>query len=210
MRTVNPQRHAERRAHILEAAAALFAERGFDRTTTAAICKEARIGSGTLFHYFPDKGAIFHALFADDLERTRANVTTLDESDPLAALVSLIEHRIAEAGNPLVPGLLIAAIIRATQDEQFATLIDDDETYLRETIARLLRAAATTGYVDTALDPELTARWLCGLIDALYFQAANADFDPPSDSAMFRLIVHRLIQPQQPCETTGSHSCEQQ
>jgi AcrR family transcriptional regulator len=210
MRTVNPQRHAERRAHILEVAAALFAERGFDRTTTAAICTEARIGSGTLFHYFPDKGAIFHALFADDLERTRATVATLDESDPLAALVSLIEHRIAEAGNPLVPGLIVAAIIRASQDEQFATLIGDDETYLRETIARLLRVAAIAGDVDRALDPELTARWLCGLIDTLYFQAANDDFDPLSDTAMLRLIVKRLIQPQHPSRTTGSRSREQE
>src|SRR5215468_2214661 len=110
MRTVDPERHARRRTHILEAAAVLFAERGYDGTTTAAICERARIGSGTLFHYFPGKAAIFRALFADDLAKTRAVVDELDESDPLTALLALIEHHIADAGSPLVPGLLVAAI----------------------------------------------------------------------------------------------------
>ena len=194
MRTVNPERHARRRANILEAAAALFAERGFDRTTTAAICARAGIGSGTLFHYFPDKAAIFRALFADDLLRTRALVDGLDETDPLAAIFALIEHRTADAGSPLVPGLLVAAIVRATQDEEFAALIGEDETFLREAIARLLRSAIAKRQVDPSLDPDLTARWLCRLIDALYFQAADPEFEAVRDTEMAVLIISRALQ----------------
>lgn len=195
-RTVNPEKHARRRADILEAAAVVFAERGFDGTTTAAICASAGIGSGTLFHYFPDKAAIFRALFTDDLDRTRAFVDGLDAGDPLAAVYALIEHRSADAGSPLVPGLLVAAILRASQDDEFAALIDEDEACLRQTFARLLRSAIAKRQVDPRLDPVRTARWICGLIDALYFQAADAAFDAARDTDMMLLIVRRTLHAQ--------------
>ena len=194
MRTVNPERHARRRASILEAAAGLFAERGFDRTTTAAICATAGIGSGTLFHYFPDKAAIFRALFAEDLHATRTLVDELDESDPLAAIFTLVEHRTADAASPLVPGLVVAAIVRASQDPEFAALIEDDETLLRETFARLLRSAQGLRQVDLGLDVDRTARWLCGLVDALYFQAGGTSFDAVRDREMLLLIIRRTLQ----------------
>jgi AcrR family transcriptional regulator len=193
MRTVDPERHARRRAQILEAAAVLFAERGYDGTTTAAICELAGIGSGTLFHYFPDKSAIFRDLFADDLAKTRAVVEELDESDPLSALLTLIEHRIADAGSPLVPGLLVAAIIRATRDEQFAVLIGDDEAFLRKTMTRLLRSAIANGSVDANLDADLTARWLAALVDTLYFRAGDPAFNAARDTEMFFLVVRRTL-----------------
>lgn len=49
--------------------------------------------------------------------------------------------------------------------------------------------------VDPGLDPVRTARWLCGLIDALYFQAADPAFDPVRDTEMMLLIVSRALQP---------------
>jgi AcrR family transcriptional regulator len=194
MRTVNPERHARRRGSILEAAAALFAEHGFDRTTTAAICASAGIGSGTLFHYFPDKAAIFRALFADDLLETRTLVDGLDETDSLAAIFTLVEHRTADAGSPLVPGLVVAAIVRASQDPEFAALIEEDEMLLRKTFARLLRSAQAQRQVDAGLDVHRTARWLCGLVDALYFQADGTAFDAARDREMLRLIIRRMLQ----------------
>jgi AcrR family transcriptional regulator len=194
MRTVNPERHALRRKSILETAAALFAERGFDRTTTAAICADAGIGSGTLFHYFPDKAAIFRALFADDFLETRRLVDGLDEADPLAAIFTLVEHLTADAESPLVPGLLLAAIVRASQDAEFASLIEEDETLLQETFARLLRSAQALGQVDAGLDVQRVAQWLRGLVDALYFQAGGTAFDAACDRELLRLIIKRTLQ----------------
>ena len=60
------RRHAPRRRQILDAAARVFAALGYDAATTAAICREAGVGSGTLFHYFPDKHSLFAELLEDD------------------------------------------------------------------------------------------------------------------------------------------------
>jgi AcrR family transcriptional regulator len=51
------------RERILEAALRLFTSHGFHGTPTSQISKEARISTGTLFHYFPDKNTLIEQLY---------------------------------------------------------------------------------------------------------------------------------------------------
>ena len=50
------------RARILDAAQAMFHERGFADTTTAAIAKAAGVTQGALFHHFKDKTSLFREI----------------------------------------------------------------------------------------------------------------------------------------------------
>ena len=54
---------------ILDAAAALFAEQGYDNVTTNAIAERAATSIGSLYQFFPDKASILHALNARYLEQ---------------------------------------------------------------------------------------------------------------------------------------------
>jgi AcrR family transcriptional regulator len=54
----------ERYDKILEEAANLFLEKGFDGTTTNEIARHADVSIGSLYQYFEDKGAIVEALTA--------------------------------------------------------------------------------------------------------------------------------------------------
>jgi len=47
---------------ILETAAALFVEQGYENTTTNVIAERAGISIGTLYRYFPDKVAVLNSL----------------------------------------------------------------------------------------------------------------------------------------------------
>jgi AcrR family transcriptional regulator len=47
---------------ILDTAAELFVEVGYETTTTNAIAEKAEISIGTLYRYFPDKDAVLKAL----------------------------------------------------------------------------------------------------------------------------------------------------
>ena len=49
----------DKRARIFAAAAALFAEHGFERVTTQQIADRADVGAGTLFQYASTKGELF-------------------------------------------------------------------------------------------------------------------------------------------------------
>ena len=48
-----------RRQAILDAAAQVFQETGFERTTMAAICERLGYSKATLYNYFPSKEALF-------------------------------------------------------------------------------------------------------------------------------------------------------
>src|SRR5215212_12065912 len=68
---------AARREQILETALGLFAERGFDGTSTRQIAKEVGIAEGLIFHYFPTKARLLTAILEDRLEGRRAFRTRL-------------------------------------------------------------------------------------------------------------------------------------
>jgi AcrR family transcriptional regulator len=62
MRTPTKMSSDERRAAIIKAARRVFADNGFDGTTTRELAKAAGVSEALLFKHFPDKGAIFAAM----------------------------------------------------------------------------------------------------------------------------------------------------
>ena len=66
------KRSQQRVERILEAAAEVFAEVGYDTATTHAIATRAGTAIGSLYQFFPDKLAIFHALEERHMEKVTA------------------------------------------------------------------------------------------------------------------------------------------
>ncbi|MER7397262.1 TetR/AcrR family transcriptional regulator [Streptomyces sp. NPDC000151] len=193
MRTVDPEQHARKRARILVAAAEEFAAHGVDGTSTAAICRRAGIGSGTLFHYFPAKRDIFHAVFADDLPRNAAACDrALAAERPDDGLDGLMDHLLADLADPLVPGLAAAAVFQANRDEEFAGMVAADEARIRATLVALLERLADAGR-PLAFAAERTAGWIQRLIDSGYLSAGEDDFDPRAHAAELRRIIDWLV-----------------
>ncbi|MDT0306578.1 TetR/AcrR family transcriptional regulator [Streptomyces sp. DSM 44917] len=104
------QARGERRmAQILDAAAAVFAEHGFEAATTVRISAEAGISPGSLYQFFPNKEAIAEALarrFAEGLRGALA--AAFGEADPAGATPSADAARTAA----LASGDLVAAVDR--------------------------------------------------------------------------------------------------
>jgi AcrR family transcriptional regulator len=67
---IQQQLIAARKNQILDAAAAVFAEKGFHPTTTKDIAKRAGIAEGTIYNYFESKTALLLGIF----ERMRATI----------------------------------------------------------------------------------------------------------------------------------------
>lgn len=69
---------AARRDHILDAAARVFAEKGFHPTTIKDVAKAARVADGTIYNYFDNKAALLIGI----VDRLRARA--IAEFDPTA------------------------------------------------------------------------------------------------------------------------------
>jgi AcrR family transcriptional regulator len=63
-------RSTARLAGLLDAAAAVIDELGYERLTTAMVAERAGASIGTVYRYFPDRIAVLQALAARNLERT--------------------------------------------------------------------------------------------------------------------------------------------
>lgn len=75
-------RSSARLAGLLDAAAAVIDEIGFERLTTAMVAERAGASIGTVYRYFPDRIAVVEALAIRSTQRLAERfVSTLAESD---------------------------------------------------------------------------------------------------------------------------------
>src|SRR5262245_48511421 len=86
------QRRTARREAIIEAAARLFAELGYDSCEMDRVAAKLRIAKGTLYLYFNSKEKLFCACVDDGMRRMKAAVdrAALGESDPLDRIAAAI------------------------------------------------------------------------------------------------------------------------
>jgi len=89
-RTPNAERSAQMRHVLVDAARALFAERGYAATGTPEIVAAAQVTRGALYHHFADKAALFlavveaeQAVVMAEIELHAAAVT-----DPIGSIIS--------------------------------------------------------------------------------------------------------------------------
>src|ERR1700721_2395516 len=87
-------------AALLEAGAAVIAERGFEAATMAAIAARAGAPIGSLYRFFPNKEILADALLQRFGERVNAAFEQID-----VRVKSLSTRALAEALLELIPGL---------------------------------------------------------------------------------------------------------
>ncbi len=98
--------HEAQRASILEESFNLFARRGYSALTMRQIASELEISTGTLYHYFPTKEAIFEEMFGHMSRRVvEEAVASLgaapSEADRLSVLMQYVQQHETRLQNML-------------------------------------------------------------------------------------------------------------
>jgi AcrR family transcriptional regulator len=100
----------ERQASIIAAASSLFAQKGFNGTTTREIAKTAGISEALLFRYFPTKRALYAAILAEkvQLSQLMASVEEAAEKrDDTRVFTLIASFRIHRGTDPTLLRLLL-------------------------------------------------------------------------------------------------------
>jgi AcrR family transcriptional regulator len=192
-RTVDPELRRARRGQILEAAVTCFAAKGFDRTTIVEISATAGISSGSLFHYFPTKAAVFSAIFEEDT-REMAEFFAAEQgvADPWGAVLAFVERSAAEAAEPLTAGLMFAAMSRL-DDPDFAMVLAENERAIKFGLEGLLAAAQRQGRIRAEMPPGQLAGWVALVIDGFFSRVLlDPEFDAAAEAPVLRRLVERL------------------
>jgi AcrR family transcriptional regulator len=137
---LEPQRDVGRQrvAGLLQAAAAVFQERGFEAATMAEIAARADAKIGSLYRFFPNKNAVAEALMSQYDEALRA------EFDAIHA------HAADATPQELADILIDLLVKRHSKTRAFAALLDSRTDWtearqqLRTQILADIKTASTT------------------------------------------------------------------
>jgi TetR/AcrR family transcriptional repressor of uid operon len=197
MRTIDPDKHAARRDAILAAARSCFARKGFHQTSTAAICAQAGMSPGNLFHYFPTKQAIIAAIVDQEGSETAAYFNAIQGSaDAYGALRDFMDLVLALAADTGFAGLALEISAEAMRDQDIAARVARNDAQLRASVQALLETAAAQGQIDGTLDPAQTAGWIAALIDGIFNRiAVDPHYAPLAQRAGLHQLLARFLRP---------------
>jgi len=158
MRRTQAERRETTKAALLDAARALFAERGVADTSRDDVAERAGVTRGALYHHFPSKNAVAAAVIGalDDELSTRVVAAAARGTDAFDRVRRAARAYIDACAEPDVARLLLEAPLVLTPDELRAM---NEATCLR-----LLEPALSEG-LDLPGDLAVTARLLLGMLD---------------------------------------------
>jgi AcrR family transcriptional regulator len=193
------RRKADRPGEIVEAAMAVFAERGFAAAKLDDIARRAGVSKGALYLYFETKEDLFRAVVAQaiapNILAVRAMVAA--HPGPLADLLRLVAGRVGELIETLPVGGVVKMVI--AEAGNFPTLAkvwhDDLVAQILGALTDAIRAAQGRGEVRPG-DPrayalEIIAPMLVGLIWRETFVPVGAE--PFDLRALARQHIETMI-----------------
>ena len=165
-----------KRAIITQAAAEVFARKGFQGASLDDIASAAGVSKGSLYSYFKNKEELFYATFqafeaqlvveCESIIASEQNANDKLRSCFLVSMESLREH--IEL-FPLTLELWAAASTGPAR-QRFAVVMEDIYRDFRSITAGLINLGKASGEFRQDVDAEAVAAWLVGGLDGLMLQ----------------------------------------
>jgi AcrR family transcriptional regulator len=191
----------ERRQRVRQAALEMFAEKGYDATTTKEIAERAQVGAGTVFVYARDKRELLMMVMNDQLD-----ALTDEELDDAAAEISLLDQIMIFFAKRYALWARNPELSRCTVRETFSYVKDTDE--LGPEILRFLHrlprhTAKFTALIKQrqargSLRPDLDAEMIAQMCMAIYLNElrhwlASRVLDIPAGLSRLRALLELAL-----------------
>jgi AcrR family transcriptional regulator len=190
------RRRAEARPdEVLDAALALFIEKGFAATRVEDVARRAGLSKGAIYLYFPSKEALIEGLVRRAVVpiADTALATLVDyEGDPrivITAVLKMVAHRLSDPKVLAMPKLIFREV---------AAFPELAQMYRREVLDRILpviegliRRGVEQGYLRQ-VDPNLTIRSIIGPVMLHVAMAEIFGLMPEGGLHMDKLVDNHL------------------
>ena len=162
LRGLRAEQVEQTRAALIAAGRRLFGTAGFAATSVEQLAVEARVTTGALYHHFPNKTALFEAVFEELHSELMASSieAAAGVTDEVEFLARGFEAFLDDVLRPDVQRIIVIDAPAVLGLERF---IDLDEHHAFPGIAETLRAASGRGRIRSD-DPETLARLLLGAL----------------------------------------------
>lgn len=184
-----------RRQAILDAAAVVFQETGFERTTMAAICERLGYSKATLYNYFASKEALFSAVVFEATEAEfQASLEALDATleDITQALEKFGQRLLTLMYSPQVQAVRRLIIAEAGRSDLGRRCYELGPVRSEATTAGFLQQAMDAGQLRQA-DARVAALHLRGLLEAEWLDRFLFQVLEPISAASIHATVQRAV-----------------
>lgn len=177
------------RDRLIEAAAAVFAEKGYDGAGVQEIARRAGFTTGAIYGRFRGKAelllAAIEARSHDELEQLFAEHRF--EGKVTDVLTTVGSHLVTD---PFDDGqaLLLEAFVAARRDPEVAALMRNLLQQRAQTFAALIEEAKRNGLIDGELDTDVIVRF-CHAVGFGFLLFGVIDLAPPPAAPWERLIA---------------------
>ncbi|CAL9560890.1 hypothetical protein SUDANB106_04649 [Streptomyces sp. enrichment culture] len=166
---------ADRRASILEAATAVFADTGYRRGRTAEIAARVGVSEPVVFQNFGSKAALYAAVLDRVADRVGAELREELETCCGGSVATLLDHVLApghidrmHARGSL--GALLADAAALTEEPPIAEAYGRCTRRLADELTALLARGQRAGEITADLDPAAGAWWLLSFVASHRFR----------------------------------------
>jgi AcrR family transcriptional regulator len=192
-----------RRKAILEAAARVFAQKGYAAARIIEVAQAASVGKGTIYEYFRSKEELFFAVF---------EAMMMAAGEDIAAAAEELDGSFARRMRALSDGIIQSwlgqlemyalvmefwsATASSPSREQFKSVFQKGYGHLRTVLGTLITDAQRRGEVAAQCDARQIASALVGTWDALLLQAwLDPEFDALACSRAFMEVILQGLRP---------------
>jgi AcrR family transcriptional regulator len=191
---------SDKRQRLVEAAGAVFAEKGYASTRVADIAERAGVGKGTVYEYFSSKEellfAVFESINADISLRMDAALAAGGSSEEqLHNLLRLGAEVIAEQVDlqPVILDFWAASRGRGFEDT-YREAVVASYTFFRGLVADFIREGQRMGEFASTVDAEALAAMVVATVDGLGIQLFfDRSLDPHRITEAFGRLLHQNL-----------------
>ena len=179
---------------LIVAAAACFAEKGFNGTSVREIALRAGISLGAMYTYFKGKDELIEAIILEEQKSALAKHQERFEGSHFAQICALAVSCIEEVGYPSSHQLWVEIIAESARKPALRQIFVNSDRIMRDGMAQIIAQGIAAGELSTHVNVEEATLTIFAFIDGLIGRKAmNPAFTVAKDLPHFDNVMATIL-----------------
>ncbi|MCE2531496.1 MAG: TetR family transcriptional regulator [Acidimicrobiia bacterium] len=189
--TGTPRPSKRRRQEVIDVAARIFNEKGYEATSIQEIAEEVGILKGSLYYYIDTKEDLLFSVIKEAYDAALGVIEELEqrEGSALELIEALLQGHARVFASTFVQSSVFFREFRALSEERQETIREAADVYSRFLISQI-RRGQRSGEIKSQINPRLAGIGIIGMMNSMAFWYRP---DGPASAAQIGREFSRLV-----------------